>query len=563
MRYRSIVVAFVALLVAGACTAAEPGAVETTAPPPADAAATDAAEGAGTEDETAGEPVQGGTLVVAIDSDPGGLNPAVTTSGGTHTASELLYNGLVDLGPDAEPVPDLAASWDIEEDGARYVFHLRDGVTWHDGEPFTSADVKFSFEEVLLQYHSRTAASVGNAIESIETPDDQTVVFNFSEPYAPLLQQLNVTEAPIVAQHIYEGTDPTQNPANNEPVGTGPFQFVSYTPDAEIVLERNPDYFEDPVPYLDEVVMRVMPDPGSQVIAFEAGEVDWLWGVPGPDQARLAADPTVEYLRTAINPGGQNCIMTISYNLERPIMADLQVRRAIAHSLDRDAFVERVLFGEGRVAAAPIHSGIPWAHATGLDMPMYDPVEAERLLEEAGWVREGDGVRTAQGVDGVEDGTPLAFDFVHFPTFGAYGELVRAQLRTMGMDVTLVPLEPPVFVDTVFTQRDFDTNIISYCNGTDPEIGVKRMYISSNIGPIPFSNAAAYSNEQVDELFEQASQTVDRDQRGELYAQISEIVVEDLPYFWVVETESTRAYQSNCAGFQPSGHFAETAYCTE
>ncbi len=218
--------------------------------------------------------------MLAIDSDPGHLNPAITTSGGTHTASELLYNGLVELGPELEPIPELAESWTVGEDGAVYTFKLREGVTWHDGEPFTSADVKFSFEEVLLQFHSRTRASVGPVLDSIETPDDLTVVFNFTEPYAPLLGQLDVTEAPIVAQHIYEGSDPQENPANIDPVGTGPFRFVSYTPDSEVRLERNPDYWKPDLPLLDEVVMRVNPEKGSQVIALEAGDVQWLWGVP-------------------------------------------------------------------------------------------------------------------------------------------------------------------------------------------------------------------------------------------------------------------------------------------
>ena len=555
-----------------ACTGSEPGTAEsptaTRAPSPdATATATDTATTAAPTGEETPSPTQtaagGGTLVVAISSDPGGLNPAITTSGGTHTASELLYNGLVDLGPDLEPIPELAESWDVEEEGALYRFHLRDDVTWHDGEPFTSADVKYSFEEVLLQLHSRTQASVGPSLESIETPDEQTVEFRFSQPYAPLLQQLNVTEAPIIPRHIYEGTDPLENPANNEPVGTGPFRFVSYTPDAEIVLERNPDYFEEGLPHLDEVIMRVIPDEGSQVLAFEAGEVGWLWGVPGPDQERLAADPTVEFLQTPVNPGGANCIMTVSFNLERPIMADLRVRQAIAHTLNRDQFLERVLFGQGQVAAAPISSGIPWAHAEGLDMPANDPAEAERLLDEAGWQREGDGTRTAAGVEGVDDGTPLAFTFVHFPTFSAYGELLRAQLREVGMDVTLVPLEPPVFAEQVFTARDFDTNIISYCNATDPEIGVRRMYHSSNIGEVPFSNAAAYRNDEVDRLFDEAQRTIDLEQRGALYRQIQEIAVAELPYFWIVETVGTRAYRSSCSDFQPSGHFAKTASCEQ
>ncbi len=504
----------------------------------------------------------GGTLVAAISSDPGALNPAVTTSGATHAASELMFNGLVELDENGEPVPELAASWEIEEDGALYRFTLAEGIEWHDGTPFTSADVKYSFDEVLLQFHSRTSASVGGALESIETPDDMTVEFRFTEPYAPLLQQLNVTEAPIIPKHIYEGSDPQENPANLEPIGTGPYKFVSYTPDSEIRLERNENYFKDDLPLLDEVVLRIIPDDANALASLEAGEVDFIFGVPGPDLERLRGDDAYSFLDTSVNPGGSNCIMTVSFNLDRPMFQDVRTRRAIGNALDRDAFLERVLFGQGRVAEAPISSNIPFGHADDIDLPEFDVEAAEALLDEVGWVREGDGTRTASGVEGVDDGTPLAFDFLAFPTFQQYGELFKAQLAEVGAEVTLRPLESPVFVETVFTDRDFDTNIISFCNGPDPEIGVRRMYISSNIQPIPFSNSSAYSNADVDRLFDEALTTVDTDARADVYRQIQEQLAEDLPYLWIVETESTRAFTSDCEGFGESGHFAETASCS-
>ncbi|WP_034272067.1 ABC transporter substrate-binding protein [Haloechinothrix halophila] len=511
-----------------------------------------------------GEPTKGGTLVVAISSDPDHLNPAITTSGATHTASELLYNGLVRLDEQGTPQPELAESWEVTEDGARYTFALRDDVTWHDGESFTSADVKFAFEEVLLKYHSRTQASLGEALTAIETPDEQTVEFVFDEPYGPLLQQLDVTEAPIVAEHVYEGTDPLENPANTEPIGTGPFTLESYQPDAEIRFTANEDYFKADLPYLDGVVMRVIPEESNQVVALESGEVQWLWGVPGPDLERLRADGRFEFLETSVNPGGANCIMTVAFNLDRPMFDDVDTRRGIALAIDKQQFLDRVQFGQGKVAEAPISSGISFAHADDLDdMPSYDPDEAARLLDEAGWVREGDGTRTAQGVDGVKDGTPLSFDFLHFSTFADYGELFRAQLAKIGAEVELRSMEPPVFVEKVFTEREFDTNVISYCNGNDPEIGVKRMYLSSNIGPVPFSNAAGYRNTEVDTLFEEARTTIGDEERKEAYRRLQEALVADLPYTWLVETTANRVYHSRCRGFSHSGHFAEAAYCDE
>ena len=549
MKLRSIVAMVALSLVAGACAGGGDG--------------TDAGAPSDTTDQTVdtAEPVEGGTLVAAIDADPGQLNPAITTSGAVHTASELMFNGLLDLGPNLEPLPALAESWEIEDDGAVYRFTLRDGVTWHDGEPFTSADVKYSFEEVLVKFHSRTKASVGAALASIEAPDDRTVVFRFDQPYAPFLQQLDVTEAPIIPEHLYAGTDPQQNPANAAPVGTGPFRFVSYAPGQEVVLAANDEYFRPELPYLDEVILRVIPERANQIIALEEGEVDWIFNVPGPDLPRLEASGNVEFLETAVNPGGSNCIMTTSFNLDRPIFQVPEVRQAVASALDRQQFLERVEFGQGAVAEAPIHQGIPVARAEGIQLPDHDPELAASLLDRAGWVREGSATRTAQGVAGVADGTPLAFEFLSFPTFAQYGELFRSQLAEVGIDVTLETLEPPVFAETVFTRRDFDTNVISYCNGTDPAVGVRRMFTSANIGPVPFSNSSAYRNPEVARLFDEAITTIDPEQRRAVYQRIQQIVAEELPYVWLVETVSTRAYRSDCQGFGVSGHFAETAFC--
>jgi peptide/nickel transport system substrate-binding protein len=155
----------------------------------------------------------------------------------------------------------------------------------------------------------------------------------------------------------------------------------------------------------------------------------------------------------------------------------------------------------------------------------------------------------------------LSIDFLHFPTFSAYAELYKAQLKEVGIDVRLRPLESGPFSTAVFTKRDFDSNIISYCNGTDPEIGIRRMYDSKQIGPVAFSNAAAYSNATVDSLFQSARNTLDLNKRQVLYQKIQEDLVRDLPYVWLVESTGTRAFTADCGGFKPYGLFAETAYC--
>jgi ABC-type dipeptide transport system, periplasmic component len=174
--------------------------------------------------------------VVAIAADPGHLNPAITTSGPTHAAAELLNNGLMSRDERGEPIPDLAESWRIEQGGLVYRFRLRPAVKWHDGTAFTAADAKFTFEEILFKFHARTRASMGALVIGVDAPDDRTVVFRFKQPYVPLLYQLDATEASIVPRHIHQGSDPKTNPPNNNHTGTGPFRFVSYAKGAEIRL---------------------------------------------------------------------------------------------------------------------------------------------------------------------------------------------------------------------------------------------------------------------------------------------------------------------------------------
>lgn len=402
---------------------------------------------------------------------------------------------------------------------------------------------------------------MAGVLAGIDAPDDRTVIFRFKQPYAPLLYQLDTTEAPILARHVYAGSDPQTSPANLRPIGTGPFRFESYTKGSEIRLSRNADYFKPGLPYLDGVVVRILPDAGTRLLALETGEVDYVWGVLASDRPRLQANANVELFQSAQHPGGSNGIVMFGFNLDRPMLADLHVREAIVHAVDRKQILDLVQFGEGRVPSAPISSGIPWAHAEGLDIPKPDRAESQRLLDAAGWRREGDR-RVARGVAGVADGTAFTMDVTLWTSFVPYGEVLRQQLREVGVDLTVKAVDPALFPARVFTSRDFDTFVVPYSNGPDPEIGVRRLYHSSQIGPVPYTNGAGYRNPEVDRLFDQAAQSVVQKDRSILYRKIQEILVHDLPYDWLIELETSRAWVKACAGFAPwTGLFAESAHC--
>jgi peptide/nickel transport system substrate-binding protein len=490
----------------------------------------------------------GGTMVVAAGNDPGQFNPGITTAGGTHFVTGNIYNGLLQLDEAFNPQPDLAESWTTSSDGMVYTFTLVRNATWHDGQPFTSADVKFTFEEVLLKFHARTKAGLETVLAGIDTPDDFTVIMRFNQPYGPLLQRLDVVEAAILPRHIYAGTDVQNNPANQQPVGTGPFKFASYARGESVRLVRNENYFKAGLPYLDELVFRIIPQATTAVLAFEQGEVDYLTSVPGPDLARLRAMPGVTVASTSAGSGGSNCQDTLVFNLRRAPLDSVLVRQAFAHAIDRQQILDEVRFGQGRVAISPISSALTWAHHPNVPRYAFDPARANELLDQAGYPVGATGTR-------------FSLVFPHPTSFARQGEVIRANLAAVGVDLQLQAMEVNAANETTYVRAEFDIGFGSYCNGPDPEIGVTRAYVTSNIRPIPFANGAAYSNPRVDQLFAQAASTVDRTQRAAIYAEIQEILVQEVPYWWLTESDQVRAI---APGYQDlsiwSGNLAERAW---
>ena len=287
----------------------------------------------------------------------------------------------------------------------------------------------------------------------------------------------------------------------------------------------------------------------STLLALLAGEADFVGIVAAPDVQRLRGRDDLVTAQTAFGTGGGNCINTMSFNLDRKPLSDPRVRQAIAHAIDREQILRDVQFGLGKVATAPISSGLAWAHAPGsLARYAFSTQRAAELLDAAG---------LAPGVDGVR----FNLDMLHFPTFNRTGEVIRLNLAKVGIRVVQKPLDRAAFIEAVFGQRAFDANIISYCNGADPDSGVRRMYASDNIGAVPFSNAAAYRNPEVDRLFASAAETDIYTERTRQYAALQQIIAQDLPYWWLVETVVNSAWRSRFQGLQPwSGQVAERAW---
>jgi peptide/nickel transport system substrate-binding protein len=495
-------------------------------------------------------PAYGGSVVVAISSDPGGLNPAVTTQGGVHLICGSIFSGLVAHDFNLNPVPDLAERWEVSPDGRAYTFYLAREAVFHDGAPVTSEDVRFTFAEVLLKFHARARASVGDNLRRILTPDPHTVVFEFNRPYAAFLQLVDVTNSPVMPKHLYEGTDPLTNPHNTNPVGSGPFKFEEWLKGDHLTLARNERYFKKGKPYLDRIVYKVMPSASIAAIAFEKGEVDYFLNPSPLDVARLKDMPGV-----AITDKGREGFATVETlipNLTRPPLSDIRVRRAMGHAIDKDFLVAKLLFGMGAPATGPISRNLGWAYNPDVDKIEKNVALANQLLDEAGHPRDADGAR-------------FRLKFVHASSYAKVAEAVRDQLREVGINVDLEQMEFAAAVDAVYIKKDFDLAFASFENGPDPDIGVKRTVVSSNIGPIPFSNGAGYRNQRVDELFALAASELDKTKRARYYFEAQDILVKDVACFWLYEPKSAAAYRQGLRGMhewsaKSSVYFAQDAW---
>jgi peptide/nickel transport system substrate-binding protein len=264
--------------------------------------------------------------------------------------------------------------------------------------------------------------------------------------------------------------------------------------------------------------------------------------------ARLQRTTGVTVASTSAGSGGSNCQDTLIFNLRKPPFDKLEVRQAFAHAIDRQQILEQVRFGQGEVAISPISSALAWAHNPAVLTYPRDVATANALLDRAGFPRGAGGTR-------------FSVSFPHATSFSRHGEVMRQNLAEVGVDLQLISLEVNAANEAVFVKQEFDMGIGSYCNGPDPEIGVTRAYVTSNIKPIPFANGAAYSNPRVDELFVRAAATVDRQERGRLYGEIQAVLVREVPYWWLTETSQVRAFKSDFHDLAIwSGNLAERAW---
>ncbi len=479
----------------------------------------------------AGPARKGGRLVVAADSEPRNLNPALVASNGVFFVSSKIIEPLAEASYDGENglAPRLAVSWEGAPNGLSAAFKLREGVKWHDGKPFTSADVAFSALSLWkpLQNLCRT---VFKDLVAVDTPDELTAVFKFSRPTPfQLIRNALPALSSVVPKHLYENGGIEDNPTNNAPVGTGPFKFAEYRPGEYYRLARNDSYWGEGEPYLDEIVYQVLPDRAAAASALEAGEIQLaaFSAVPLADLDRMAKIPGLKVVTKGYEALTYQLVVEINHR--RKELADLKVRQAIAHAIDKDFVVKTIFLGYAEAATGPVPKNDPQFYTPDVELYPFDVAKANALLDEAGYERTSGGTR-------------FSLKLLPAPYFNEtrqFGDYLRQALAAIGIDAQLVNNDAAAHIKAVYTDHAFDLAVGPPVFRGDPAISTTILVQGGIPDGVPFSNQGGYENAAIDALIEKASETLDAQARIDLYKQFQKMVTQDLPLINVADWSFT------------------------
>ncbi len=463
-------------------------------------------------------------LIVRASGDPMSFNPDTVADDNAYIIVQNLYNRLVKLDASKQIIPDLAKEWEVSDDGLNITFHLRDDAKWHDGKDVTSKDVKYTFDTIKDNptYYFSSRLEI---VESIETPDDYTVVFKMKEPDVSFIADLGWYATFILPEHIYNnGKSWEENPASMDPVGSGPFKFSEFKQGESITLVANKDYHEGS-PKLDKLIFSIIPDEATAVQALVNGEVDVLESVPASNIDELEANDNI---RLELNEYPSP--MRLIFNLNDKVIKDVNLRKAIATAINREEISKKIYNEVQKPEYNMYPSMIEWASNSEETAPKFNIEEATKILEDAGYKKGSDGFYV-KGItlDVFEDGG-----------YPEAAKLIESTLAEAGIGIDVSVHEFNAWSEKVTVQKDFMMELQGGFMGPDPAALQKRL------GTGEGSNVGDYSNKEFDDLVAKGAATGDKEKRAEYYKKAQSILAEDLPYIPIV---AYAAYDANNAKF--------------
>lgn len=466
-----------------------------------------------------------GTLNIAMFPEPNALIAGAGTNGPAQMVNGNIYEGLMRVDETLRPVPNLATEWSVSRDGLVYVFKLKRDVKWHDGAPFTAEDVVFTADRLMRALSPRVRVAM-QSVKSVRAIDPHTVEFVLNHPYSSFLATVDNASMPIAPKHLLGNAD-LSKPLTGTPIGTGPFRFKEWVRGSHLTLVRNEHYHVAGLPKVETVLWHVIPDGASRAAAFESGKVDVLPGgtVEYFDVGRLAKLPNVQVSQKGWEKFGPIAFLWINHR--NPVLADLRVRQAIMHAIDREAMARVIWHGFAAPATGPFVRSTAF-YTPGVRAYPRDVARAKKLLSEAGYA-----------------GQPLRVLGLPFgETWQRMNEMTRQNLSQAGFKVETINAD---MAGTMSRQAgwDFDLAFTFLYTMGDPALGVARNYVSSEIMKgSPFNNVGGYQNPKVDALFERGSREVDPKKRAEHYAEVQRTLVDDVAAAWLLDLNFPTIYRN-------------------
>lgn len=475
---------------------------------------TSEAAGESSEAETSntlseGTPVPGGSVVYGMTQDLASLDPHVDTDAGTRDVVFNLYEGLVKPTSDGGFIPAVASDYIISDDAKTYTFTLRDGITFHDGTPVTIEDVKYSIDRYAeIQGESSAFSSL---VDSVEVQDDKTLVVNLKESYSEFLPMMTIA---IIPQ---SNEDPVGNP-----IGTGPFKYVSYTPGQNLELEKYDGYWQEGVPSLDSVEFKFIADVDTAFVELQAGTIDILKYLTAAQAETLGDDYNIVQ-------GSMNLVHAMYLNSAYEPLSKTEVRQALCYAVDRDAINNFIFGGKSHIIGSHMIPAMSKYYEPEAEtVYSYDPEKAKELLADAGY---------ADGFD-LEITVPSSYS-QHVDS----AQIIADELSQVGINVTLNQVEWSTWLQDVYKGGNFQATVIGFDGTLAPSDWLKK-YVTDDA-----KNFMHYSNTEYDDVFNTAYTTVDDDVKVENYKKAQMILAEDAAAVYIEDPANLVAVSKKFGGY--------------
>jgi len=475
---------------------------------------------------------------------------------------------LIDVNDKGEYFPVLAAevptvaNGGVSEDGLTITYKLKKGVKWSDGQPFTSADVKYTWEAIANPKNLVKSRSGYELIESVETPDDHTAVVKYKEYYAPYLTRF----APVLPKHILGKLDNMNDaPYNRMPVGTGPFRVTEWVSGDHITMEKNPHYREADKVKIDKLFFKIIPSREVGIAQIQAGDIDGVWDLIEAQIPTMEKNPEISLClsnalvseRLIMNHSSPVAPNNGNPDFPHPILADLRVRQAIQYAVDKNTIIDKLLYGKARPGTTEIPDG--WAHNPDVKSTEYDPEKAKQLLEEAGWKPGSDGIRQ-------KDGTRLRLK-ITTTTGNKLREMVEqvlvAQMKAVGIEFYIENVPSSVLFGSWSNDADrkkgrYDILMYTTGPGIDPHSQYEGYFHSKNI-PTEANGGSGYNytrhrDAELDKWLDLAGKAPSMEERAEAYRKAQARAAEIVPHIYLYRRVNVHAFRNNVKGWKPNGY---------